>query len=142
MTLAQHHKGMKIAVNDVAFRRGGFPLRSNPPGHGFSGSSEILFSEELPMTLAQHHKGMKIAVNDPYFVGEGLQTLPDTAVPCPYMIVLRSRNLFSRERSVHERGSFSNGHEPVPCAIGRRGGLPNPPGHGTAVSLHGFTQPR
>jgi hypothetical protein len=52
------------------------------------------------MLLSRHHKGMKIAANDPYLVGEGYQTLPDTALPHPYAISpmrLYVRNLFSRE---------------------------------------------
>jgi hypothetical protein len=36
------------------------------------------------MPLSRYHKGMKIAANDPYLVGEGYQTLPDKAMPCPY----------------------------------------------------------
>jgi hypothetical protein len=49
------------------------------------------------MTLAQHQKGMKIAASDAFSVGAGVQARADTALPCPYMIFLRSRNLFSRE---------------------------------------------
>jgi hypothetical protein len=63
---------MKIAANDVAFRRGGFatrgsPFGANPPGHGtavslrdFSRRAQNLFSEEFPMPLLRHHKGMKM----------------------------------------------------------------------------------
>jgi hypothetical protein len=50
------------------------------------------------MTLAHRHKGMKIvAATDAFFVGEGYQAFANKALPCPYMIFLRSRNLFSRE---------------------------------------------
>jgi hypothetical protein len=39
------------------------------------------------MPLARHHKGMKIFLaTDAFFVGEGYQTLPDKAMPCPYVI--------------------------------------------------------
>jgi hypothetical protein len=37
------------------------------------------------MRLSRHHKGMKIFLaTDAFFVGEGYQTLPDKALPCPY----------------------------------------------------------
>ena len=50
------------------------------------------------MALARHHKGMKIMVGLAFFVGEGLQTLPDKALPCPYTIFPNhARNLFSED---------------------------------------------
>jgi len=42
------------------------------------------------MSLARHHKGMKIAASLAFFVGEGLQTRPDKALPCPYYFQRRS----------------------------------------------------
>jgi hypothetical protein len=38
------------------------------------------------MMLAHHRKGMKIAGRIVFFVGEGYQTLPDKAMPCPCTI--------------------------------------------------------
>ena len=45
------------------------------------------------MPLTRHHKGMKIAASLAFFVGEGLQTLPDIAPRC----------LFSQEENAHVR---------------------------------------
>jgi hypothetical protein len=56
------------------------------------------------------HNGMKIvAATDAFFVGEGYQTLPDTALPHPYAISsmrLYVRNLFSREGASQNLNPF------------------------------------